>query len=477
MVWYSYLKKKFAAFCLILTALALFLLKIPFVLNDPIFGGDSGFRMYNAGKIIFKAGNRVWLPFLQLHIWIFYKLKLPYWAFKLIPCLYFLLAVIFLGLLTYRILGNSRCGLIFSLFLMFCFAYQRSVIFLSVNLYQEILEIAFLYILFYTGVLELRKTIFLFLIASCALLTRDTFQLYLFILTLLNYKKILSDKKYIFSFIWLWIIPFLWSMSVPVMSLIQRKGWPKWPLEWPIMENGPKAGFFDFLFNLKCMVTSMKNNRVHFLIIGIFIVWVTQALYIKIKKNKISQFDDAFKGKFKVFSLWSLVIYYSLAFLFNPWHDSDGNIRIFFVLLSHLFIWVILFYKQTFVYPKSLKIFVRVTLILSLLLTMPERLCDWVVKDYSELKTIYAKMEQLKNGVYSPRSCIMEDWGAVEAIIPFTLYKDWIFVPIGSECYAGDCDIIIKPANSKSENVKLPRYAEFSFREKSYIIYHKRIAQ
>ncbi len=476
MVWYRYLQKRFSSFYLILTAVALFLLKIPFVLNDPIFEGDSGFRMYNAGNLIFKAGNRVWLPFLQLHIWILYKLKLPYWAFKLIPCLYFLLAVIFLGLLSYRILGKNRCGLIFSIFLMFCFAYQRSVIFLSVNLYQEILEIAFLYILFYTGVFDLRRKIFLLIIASFALLTRDTFQFYLSVLTLLNYKKILSDKKYIFSFIWLWMIPLLWSISVPVMSLIQKKGWPKWPLEWPLMENAYSLAIFDLLTNSKSLITSMIANKIHFFIIGLVIAWIAHISYFRNGRKKICP-SDAFEDKFKIFSIVSLAIFYSLVLLIDPWHCGYGHIRMSTVLLSQLFIWCILFYKRTFDYPGPLKFFVTAVLVLSLCLTIFGNTKDWFVKDYSELKIIYAKMEQLKKGVYSPRSCIMEDWNAVAAIVPFTLYKEWVFVPIGSECYAGDCDIIIKPANSKSENVKLPRYAEFSFREKSYVIYSKRIAQ
>ncbi len=475
----NYFKKRFAIGCLIFLTLGLFFMKIPFVLNDPVFEGDSGLRMFHANKIIFNAGNRRWLPFLQLHIWFFYQLKAPYWAFKLIPCSYFFLAVFFLGLLAYKQLGKNLSSLMFSLCLMFCFAYQTIIIFTGVNLYQEILELAFLYILLYIGVLDLRKNLLLLIIASIALLTRDTFQFYLLILTMLNYKKIISDRKYVFTFIWLWLIPFFWSIWLPIMSLVQGKGWPRWPLEWPLMENANGLGFFDFWFNSKSIVMAMRSNKIHFFLIGLIIAWAVQFLYFKIKKNKITRVD-AFEAKFKIFSLSSLVIFYFLVWVINPWHDLYGNIRIGVVLFSHLFVWFILFYKKTFDYPKALKIFVRIVLIFTLFFTMQRNVASWFVKDYSVLKKIYARMEKLEKEVYSndkPRICVAGNMAAVTGVIPFILYKDRKFVPDGCVNCAEDCDIVIKPEYSKYENEKLLRYAEFYKTGVVYTIYSKRISR
>ncbi len=92
---------RFALLCIFLVALALFAIKAGVAVNDPFFGGDAGHRMRNADFPIVRLGNRVWLPVLQGHIWVFYLLKLPYYAFKLIPCFYSFLAFLLLGLISY----------------------------------------------------------------------------------------------------------------------------------------------------------------------------------------------------------------------------------------------------------------------------------------------------------------------------------------------------------------------------------------
>lgn len=180
-------------------ALLLSLLRTPFIISNPFFTGDSGYRMMYASDLIVCMQNRCWLPFLQAHILLFYKLKLPYCVFKFIPCFYFFLALLFLGKLAYEIGGKNRSAFYFSLLLMFCFAYQQNITFLSVNLYQEMLEIALFYILLYSGALDLRKSKLLLAVAGIALLTRDTFLVYLFAITLLNYKKIIFVFLYYFG--------------------------------------------------------------------------------------------------------------------------------------------------------------------------------------------------------------------------------------------------------------------------------------
>ena len=171
-------------------ALVLFAIRLVTALHDPFFEGDPGQRMYLAHLPIASIGNRIWLPFLQIHIWAFYLLHLPYYTFKIIPCFYFFIAVLFLGLLIYRETRKTSADLMFTLLLMFCFAYQWAIQFVSTRLYQEALALAALYLLLWGGAIELKDNKWLLPVGAAALLTRECFWIYLFALCLLNGRKI-----------------------------------------------------------------------------------------------------------------------------------------------------------------------------------------------------------------------------------------------------------------------------------------------
>ena len=113
--------------CVLLLALALLAQKILIAILDPTFCGDAGIRMNSAARPYFRVGNRVWLPYLQLHIWVFHLLRLPYRLYNLIPCFYFFVAVVSLGLLGLRLLGRTWSGILFTLAVMFCFAEHRLI--------------------------------------------------------------------------------------------------------------------------------------------------------------------------------------------------------------------------------------------------------------------------------------------------------------------------------------------------------------
>jgi hypothetical protein len=319
-------QKRSAISYLVIAALALLFVKVNILLNNPFFVGDSGVRMDGAGKIIVQVENRPWLPFLQMHIWSFYKLGMPYWAFKFIPAFYFFIAVLMLGLLTYRMLGENRHGLIFSLFLMLCFSCHRSIAFLSVNLYQEILEIAFLYLLLYLGMLDLKKRYFLLAIGSIALLTRDSFGIYLLVLSFLNLRKIISDKKYFFSFTFLWTIPVCWHGAMLFRRLLASGRWPRWPLEWPLMINR-LPGALNHVRTLRSLVSSLASNRILLFTAGLMVVFVSMALYSIVKRRKGICFGDS-QRKFMIFSVSSLAVMYALVLIFDPMQYSYGNPRL-----------------------------------------------------------------------------------------------------------------------------------------------------
>src|ERR1700735_1743498 len=158
---------------LLAVAVALFAIRLIPAVRDPFFEGDGGQRLHLAHLPVAGVGNRIWLPFLQAHIWAFYRLHLPYYTFKIIPCFYFFVAMVFLGLLTYRQTGRetgrSRADLMFTLLVVICFAYQLEVQWISTRLYQESLALAGFYVLLWAGAIELRDNKWLVPIAVAAL--------------------------------------------------------------------------------------------------------------------------------------------------------------------------------------------------------------------------------------------------------------------------------------------------------------------
>ena len=151
------LSPHFFVTCVVAFALLLFAWKAMIVLGDPSFRGDASVRMLNAGRLIARMGNRVWLPYLQMQIWALARFHVPYSFFNLIPCAYLFIAAVGLGLMGLRILGRNRRGLLISLAAMFCFAQQRVIAQSSTSLYQEITATALFYVLLCGGALELAR--------------------------------------------------------------------------------------------------------------------------------------------------------------------------------------------------------------------------------------------------------------------------------------------------------------------------------
>lgn len=351
---------------LAMAAAALFCFKIPILLNDPFFIGDSGIRMANAGRIIITVGGRTWLPLLQSHIHAFYKLGLPYWAFKFIPAFYFLLAVAFLGLLIHRILDEKPAGLLFALFAMTCFSYNHGVAWFSVNLYQEIIEACFFYLLLLLGMLDLRKRLSLLVIGGLALLTRDTFCVYLLVLSIINFRKIASDKRYLASFAFLWSVLALWSLATPIRSLLVNGRWPKFPYEWPIMVS--RLYEVNHLRVLKSILISMQRSRVEYMILGLVAALSIIVLYHAVKKTRAFAWDG-FDRQFAVLSLSSLAVIYGLFLYFDPMQGqaSHGNPRLCLPLVWNLFIWAGIIFKKARACPWPLRIGSRGAVVIGLM--------------------------------------------------------------------------------------------------------------
>jgi len=460
--------------CVLSLALALLAQKVLIALLDPNFGGDAGIRMNAAPLAYFRVGNRVWLPYLQLHIWLFYHLRLPYRLYNLIPCCYFFVAVVSLGLLGLRLLGRTWSGILFTLAVMFCFAEHRLVSGLAVTLYQEIVGVAFFCLILYLGALDLRKARVL------ALLTRDTFQFCLLSLTLLNWKTILADRAYRRSFLFLWAIPVMWQLSIPLGYLVLDRRLPGSLTEWPLTINKEhEAAVSHLSISLASLWTGMLASRAIVLFACVVLAWVVIRWDTRPAGPALGYDAQEFTRRFGPFSLLSLGMIYSAIILFNPTRATFGNARMAFPLIEHLFIWALLALAATFSCRGVPRHAARVLVMAGLLASLSPLARRWVPQDNPEAKTVYPDLQRLLRET-SPNTTPVACFGPENVFDTFsrfvapTLYAQRRYLPAGTGI-PRDCSVwISRPAAVPRETGDFEKVRDYRVHGDLYYVYRRR---
>jgi hypothetical protein len=431
--------------CIATVALGAFLARLPLALDNPFFIGDSGFRMDHANELIVRSGKRFWLPYLQLHIWIAYKLGLPYTVFKVIPCVYFLATLYLLGRLGVRITGTTFGGLLFCLLVQLGFAYQSLVVFLSTNLYQEILEAALFFALLNGGALELRKRPLLVLWGVLGLLTRDTFLIYLAILTVLNARTILRDRTYAITFALLWCVPLSWLWVVRGQYALAFGRLPTWPLEWPLTVDRDGAAVSDLSRSAAGLATAVAANRLFVLLGSIALLAVIGGLRGAIRGGRP---ENAFRRRFKVFSAVSLTAVYGSIVLFDPWARTFGNSRMVSPLLQHAVVWSLVLYAEVGSWGKRARTAARLMLVGSLIALVSVDGRDWKVGDHSTALALHAEIQRAADaggGGGRAQACLVnrDYWRAVALFVGPTLYMSRAFLHPHQSITNTRCTLIV----------------------------------
>ncbi len=453
--------------CLILTAFLFFILKLPIILNDPFFVGDSGVRLDHADRIVYIWQSHVWQPFLQSHIWVLNKCMAPFWAFKLVPVIYSTIAAFFLGLIVYRIFKHTWRGLLLAIILMACFSFQPLIKFLSLNLYQEILDTALLYALLYGGALKLEKRWPLLILASCALLNRETAFFYLLAITLINFKKIISDREYVLAFCWLWLFPVCW-FSYLIFKLKLNLSWP-----WFVTKVLPSVKVHLSSWSSLCSAFHTSGTQ-YFALVLVALMIVT-ALILKKTKGVVFK-KGSFESDFMVFSLLSLAIIYSAYLLLDPWQCTFGNERMLMPLLPHLFIWAGIIFSKIDECPAPIHFFLRIILILALLSLIRGQ--AWSNKNQWDNKEMrfYYSMQQIRKKFppdQKPLVCILgkDYYDITKPFIASTLYMRREFILPGEGYFFDPCNMMIAPVNFTLGEPRMVKYDTFKLSSSTYTVY------
>jgi hypothetical protein len=445
---------RLALLCLLILALALTALRIPVAVSNPCFSGDEAHRMHMAAFPAIRLDNRVWLPVLQVHIWLLYRFHAPAYAFRLVPCFYYFLSLVLLGALSLKHLGRGRLGLALSLALVAICASQGMVTSLGASLMQEIIELPLLLLLLLGGALELKKKWWLLPASAFALLTRDTFWICLFVVTLLNWRKILSDRTYIYSFLVLWSVPVCWLLMTPVGHFLADGRWPAFPTRWPLGIN--KSGnhaVSDLSRSLPSVWTALTTTRVvHFAAI-LFLVGIGLQ-FCRRKSGDTSRASDDFASRFAPFSLLSLFLTYSLFILLDPWQATFGDSRMSTPLLFHGLIWAVVLIRQSLVCPGAMK-YVAVAVILAGMVTSTTIAKEaWFPKDYTQVNRVYGEIERDLSRVAQIgelRVCIVDAdyFSALHALVKPTLYAKRRVVLRSAKTQPQNCDVVFARMGSE----------------------------
>ena len=205
--------------------------------SDPEYSYDAGYRAFFAERPVVKLGNRVWLPFVQLHIFLYYTLGLPVAGLKLITVAYSTAAVAFLALYWRRVLGGNSMATVAAVVAGALFAAQ-SLVSRVTNLMQEPPGAALLFAFVWLASRPGPISWVALPIGCAAMLTRDAYWIYLFAITLVDLRAWPWAFRRLVFYAGLWATPIAWmGVCVPALYLVAYGRLPEIPIEWPLMYN------------------------------------------------------------------------------------------------------------------------------------------------------------------------------------------------------------------------------------------------
>lgn len=287
-------------------------------LVNPFFPGDSGIRLDQADRLIPYSGPRVWLPFLQSHIFLLYHLHVPLSLYFLIPAIYFVIFLFLINFIGIKFLGKTIVSVLFLTTFLFALTNNWLIIWLATQLMQEAPTFAFLPLLLYAYIS--RNIPLLFFLTSVSLLTREYFWVIFVVLGILPY---LSGKvRPLPRIYWLFCgIPILWLIATN-QPLWLANALPHPEITIPILFN-----------RLQALGNVLDTSH----LIPVYFVLVFGMAMTFLSKNAKSSLSDTFIT-LSFLSLGGISLYIILA---DPWQITPGNPRSifpFFLFLPYLLI-------------------------------------------------------------------------------------------------------------------------------------------
>ncbi len=413
--------------------------------GDPIFVGDSGYRVFFANRPVVKFSNRIWLPFLQVHIWLYHLLGLPVAGVKLISAFYSWAAMICLGFYWRGILGKSPSSTIFAIVAVVCFAAQQLNVDTQPLMQEPIGAALFFAFLFFVS----RAATFSWLALLCAaaaLMTRDAYWIYLFAATLVGLRSLLADRRRLLACASLWAVPILWLVvCVPLIYLIVYGRLPSMPIEWPLMYV-PGEPSSHSISSAESMRLGLVGGRVLPVAAGVGVACAALALWAK--KSFLRLFDDSEFSKTMIRAIpVALAIVYGLVLLLDPWHVTPGNVRVGWPLLELSFALAPLTIHASRSAPQAVRLLVAAAILIGLATGVQPQAIHGRPETNALVQAEHARLTQALSSAYpgaDPRVCIVAElsWTVFRELDAPLFHQRKTFVSWKNET-PSDCDVVI----------------------------------
>ncbi len=285
-------------------------------------------------------------------------------------------------------------------------------------------------------------------------MARETFWIYLFVVSLLNWKKIFSDRTYVFAFVLLWAVPVLWLLMIPFGHWWVDGRFPDFPTQWPLgINKTDNQAVTDLSTTLSSLWWSLTRTKVIYFAVSVVVLWgaLKASWFIKDKPN--SPVDD-FASSFIPFSLVSLGIIYALFILFDPFQATYGDGRMSAPLLIHSLVWSIVLFSQASAGQWAMKSLAMVVIVLGISPSIVLDRWEWKPNDYSEIKLVHQEMEEDLKRLAPDRQapiCINDDgyFEALRRLVTPTLYRNRIMVLQDRNASLQRCDVVSAPTDSE----------------------------
>jgi hypothetical protein len=291
----------------------------------PTFFGDQGLRLDHADELVFAAGPRVWLPFLQAHINVLYRLHVPAGAFLLIPYAYAVASLFLLATLCRAAVSDPLTASFATVTMLVAYC-GASFQWLGRSLYQESIVIpVFLALVYLFYFAPQRRAAFIALLAV-GMLTREVFWIWWLAFLVLNWRGRLRNPPLRAAAVALGAIPLVWLAWTGQSPLLSRN---VVALVEPVGGLGQRASTLGALLVSESLLPS--------------VVLLAAVFSIVLAKRGLRGLS--YRG-YHVFSLVSLGAIYGYVLLLDPWQATPENTRVLVPLYAHLLVWAILAWRD-----------------------------------------------------------------------------------------------------------------------------------
>lgn len=289
----------------------------------PNFAGDQGVRLDRAGDVVVGVGERVWLPFLQLHLVVLHALHAPVGLYLVVPWLYLSAFLVALAALARAALPRRREALAASTLLALA-VIAGPFSWLGRSLYQEVIVLPLFVALVVFHHFAPRRWSLTLALLGVGMLTREIFWIWWLAFGAVAWRGMGSVRRAATAS--LGVVPLMW------IALTRQ----------PVTLGRNRAEEVEILVGLPARVASLLQLVVEE---SLLVALILIALVFGIVAWRRTPRALGFR-RYHAFSFLSLTAFYGYVVLFDPWRATPDNPRQLVPLYAHLLVAAVLAWRE-----------------------------------------------------------------------------------------------------------------------------------